>query len=119
MKILQQIATLLLFVFIGEFLNKVLGFPVPGNITGMVLLLISLLTGFVKLEQVDEVSHFLLKHLAVLFVPAGVGLIAVKSAVAESLGALVIICVLVTFLVMGSTAYVVQLLRRKTNESNS
>ncbi|WP_428035831.1 CidA/LrgA family protein [Amphritea sp.] len=65
---------LLLFQFAGELIVVVSGLPVPGPVVGMVLLLLGLIVkgevpGYLRIP-----SEALLKHLALLFVPAGVGL---------------------------------------------
>lgn len=112
MKLLRQTALLLLLVFIGEFLNKVCKIPVPGNILGMILLLAALATGIIKLKQIEEISQFLLNHLSVMFVPAGVGLLAVTGVLKSSWYFLLLIVVITTILVMSTTGLVVRLLRR-------
>lgn len=112
MKILRQIVLLLFLVFIGEILNKVFKVPIPGNILGMILLLLALLTGIIKLDQIEEISQFLLNHLSVLFVPAGVGLLAVTGLLKGSWYFLVLISILATILVLSTTGLVVRLLRR-------
>ena len=44
---------ILLFSFIGEFFRMVIPLPVPASVYGLVLLLAALLTGIVKLDQVE------------------------------------------------------------------
>jgi holin-like protein len=105
-------ALLLLIVFIGEILNRVFKIPIPGNILGMILLLIALLTGIIKLHQIEEISKFLLDHLSFLFIPAGVGLLSVTGALKDSWYFLLLIAIITTILVMAVTALVVQFLRR-------
>jgi holin-like protein len=112
MKLIRQITIILLFIFLGEVLNKLVGIPIPGNILGMILLLLCLLMGFVKLQQIDEVSKFLLDHMAVLFVPAGVGLISVTGLVKDTWWILLLIAISTTFLVMSVTGLVVKFTRR-------
>ena len=112
MKILRQVALLLLIVFIGDILNKVFRIPIPGNILGMILLLLALLTGIIKLHQIEEISKFLLDHLSFLFIPAGVGLLAVTGVLKDSWYILLLIAIITTILVMAVTALVVQFLRR-------
>ena len=112
MKILRQMALLLLIVFIGDILNKVFGIPIPGNILGMILLLVALITGIIKLDQIEDISKFLLDHLSFLFIPAGVGLLAVTGVLKDSWYFLLLIAIITTILVMAVTALVVQFLRR-------
>lgn len=112
MKILRQMAILLLLIFIGDVLNKVFGIPIPGNILGMILLLVALLTGIIKLHQIEEISKFLLEHLSFFFVPAGVGLLSVTGILKDSWYILLLIVIFTTILVLSTTALVVRLLRR-------
>lgn len=67
MKLLRQFLIILIICFIGEVLNKVVHVPLPGSIIGMILLFICLITGVIKLEKVDEISRFLIDHLAFFF----------------------------------------------------
>ncbi|SER14485.1 holin-like protein [Amphritea atlantica] len=65
---------LLLFQFAGELIVVVSGLPVPGPVVGMVLLLAGLIVKGDVPDYLRIPSEALLKHLALLFVPAGVGL---------------------------------------------
>lgn len=112
MKLIRQITLLLALAFVGELLNKLFNIPIPGSIIGMILLLIGLIKGWIKLEQIDIVSKFLLDHLAVLFVPAGVGLLAVTGILKDTWHILLIIAILTTIIVMTSTGIIIDLLRR-------
>ena len=78
MKILKQIFTLLLFCLLGDIASRLLGGLIPGSIMGMILLFVALNRGWVKDEQVDQVSIFLTSTMGLFFVPAGVGLIPVR-----------------------------------------
>ncbi len=113
MKALRQLALLLLFVFLGDFLNRGLGIPLPGNILGLILLLVALLSGLVKLEQVDGVGQFLLSHMTVLFIPAGVGLLAILGVIQDTWLVLVLIALVTTILVLALTGLIVQKLRKR------
>lgn len=65
---------LLVLQFVGELIVMYTGMPVPGPVVGMVLLLIGLIVNGGVPEMLRQPSETLLKHLALLFVPAGVGL---------------------------------------------
>lgn len=62
-------------LLIGETITTLLHVPIPGNVIGMVLLTASLAVGLVRLDDVKPVADMLLKHLALLFVPPGVGIL--------------------------------------------
>ncbi len=67
-------AVLLIFQCIGEGLSFVLHLPVPGPVVGMLLLFFALLFSPALLRQLEATATELLRHLSLLFVPAGVGI---------------------------------------------
>jgi holin-like protein len=115
MKLLRQFLIVLIICFIGEILNKVVKIPLPGSIIGMILLFFCLLSGIVKLEMIDEISKFLLDHLAFFFVPAGVGLLAYAAVLKQNLVPILVICFVTTFIVMIVTGWTVQLIKGRKN----
>lgn len=107
MKIFRQLIIIIGIYFICEALSKGLSLPIPGNILGMILLLVLLSTKTIKLDQVEEVSNFFLSHLSFFFIPAGVGLLASFDIVKASFIEIVLICILttvITIVVTGKTA---------------
>lgn len=65
---------LLLCQFLGELVVRYLDWPFPGPVVGMVLLLVGLIINGGVPSGVRQASEGLLTYLALLFVPAGVGL---------------------------------------------
>lgn len=118
MKILRQLLTILIICIVGEVLNKVVHIPLPGSIIGMILLFVLLLLGIIKLKMIEDISKFLLDHLAFFFIPAGVGLIAYVGILKKNLLPILVICFVTTFLVMIITGWTVQIIKRKLNNSN-
>ncbi|MGL4655979.1 MAG: CidA/LrgA family protein [Sarcina sp.] len=108
MKLLREMLLVLAIYFVGEFLSKGLHLPLPGNILGMIILLILLCTKVVKVEQVDNVSTFLLDHLAFLFIPAGVGVLNAMNVLDGHIIQLLIIVVTSTMVIMAATGTIVQ-----------
>lgn len=95
---------LLVFQLIGELIVLVASIPVPGPVVGMVLLLGGLIVKGEVPECLRLPSEALLKHLALLFVPAGVGLMVHFSLIrAEWLAIMtaLIVSTLVTLIVTG------------------
>ncbi|MCM0646922.1 CidA/LrgA family protein [Clostridium swellfunianum] len=111
MKYLRQLAIILVICFLGEALNRLFNIPIPGNVIGMVILLIALITGIIKLESIEGVTDFLLKHLAFFFVPAGIGVISSFDIIKTSLIPMLIVIVLSTIIVIAVTGITVQLLK--------
>ncbi|GAA4031018.1 CidA/LrgA family protein [Actimicrobium antarcticum] len=71
---IATLATLLVFQSIGEGLAYALGLPIPGPVIGMVLLLLYLMMKNGAVDKLAPTSMELLRHLSLLFVPAGVGI---------------------------------------------
>lgn len=70
------LAIILLFQLVGEVLSRALSLPLPGPVLGMVGM-IAALSALPKLrELIRPVAQGLLSHLSLLFVPAGVGVVA-------------------------------------------
>lgn len=66
---------LLAYWLAGETLSQLIGWPIPGNVVGLVLLWVSLSVYRKVPESLSLASSSLLRYLTLLFVPAGVGLI--------------------------------------------
>ncbi|MCY6960221.1 CidA/LrgA family protein [Clostridium brassicae] len=114
MKLLRQTLIILSIYFLGNLLQNLLHLAIPGSVLGMVILLICLCTGVIKLEMIEEISNFLLDHLAFFFIPAGVGLISYFSILKDNWVSILIISLLSTILVMSFTGSTIQwMIRRK------
>jgi holin-like protein len=73
---MSTVFLLVLLQLIGESIVQVSGLPVPGAVIGLVLLYALLAWRGAVSEEMSRTSGFLLQNLGVLFVPAGVGVIA-------------------------------------------
>lgn len=108
MKFLKQLLIILAISFVGEALKYFLPLPIPASIYGMVLLFILLLTGVVKLDDVQDVGKFLIEIMPVMFIPAGVGLMASWGVLKPMLVPVVVIIVVSLVLVMGISGRITQ-----------
>ncbi len=72
--ILKQLFLILSALFLGYALTLAVHLPIPANVVGFALLFAALCFGFVKLRDVDKVSDFIIKYLAVFFVTPTVGI---------------------------------------------
>lgn len=113
MKYLKQFLIILAISLVGEILKAVLPFPIPASIYGMVLMFILLLTGIIKLDQVRDTGKFLIEIMPVMFIPAGVGLMASWNVLQPVLVPVSVITVITIFTVMGATGLVSQFIIRK------
>jgi holin-like protein len=111
MKLLKEIALVLIIVATGDILAKVVDIPIPGSVIGMLLLLMALSVGLIKIQSLEQISEFLLSNLAFFFIPAGVGLMNVMGTVQADLLKILAIVILSTIFVMVTTGWTVQFLR--------
>jgi holin-like protein len=73
---LAAITVLLVYQLVGEIAVVALRLPVPGPVVGMALLFVSLLMRGTASGDLHDTTSGLLRHLSLLFVPAGVGVMA-------------------------------------------
>lgn len=111
MKYLRQFAIILVICFAGEVLNRLFNIPIPGNVIGMVILLAALLSGVIKVEAIEDVTEFMLKHLAFFFVPAGIGIISSFDIIKAKLLSMLAVILLSTVVVIVTTGITVQFLK--------
>ena len=71
---IQTFAVLLIFQTLGEGLAFAFTLPVPGPVIGMLLLFCYLLARPRAVEKLAPTTLEFLKHLSLLFIPAGVGI---------------------------------------------
>ena len=74
MKYLKQFTIILGICLLGEVLKALLPLPIPASIYGLVLMLVFLVTGLLKLEQVETAADFLIQIMSPMFIPAAVSL---------------------------------------------
>jgi holin-like protein len=67
------LALLLAFLGAGEAVAWAVRAPIPGSVLGMVLLTAALRAGLVRVAWVRPAADPLLRHMGLLFVPPGVG----------------------------------------------
>lgn len=116
MKLLRQLLIIAGICLIGEFVNKLTHIPIPGSVLGMIMLFVCLQTDLIKASALEEITRFLLDHLAFFFIPAGVGLIASMGLIRNSALALLTVSLVTTLLVMIATGYTVQFLKRRLDK---
>ena len=73
-KFLIQLIILIVIYQVGNLTVKYLHLPIPGNVLGIVVLLVLLWSGLIKVEQIEWAAGWLLKHLGFFFIPISVGL---------------------------------------------
>lgn len=113
MKYIKQVLIILGFTALGEALAYLIPLPIPAAIYGLALMFLALSTGLLTPEKVREVSSFLISILTVLFVPPAVRILEYWGVIGPRIGAIVIICVVSTYLVFAVSALVTQALMKK------
>ena len=106
------IALLLGFQLAGEVLVRLLALPVPGPVAGMVLLFALLAVRGGVPAGVASVANGLLAHLALLFVPAGVGIVAYTGRLGGIWPRLLLVLVVSTLVAVAVTALALSACRR-------
>ncbi len=117
MNYLKQFTIILGVCLLGEVLRYVLPLPVPASVYGLVLMLVFLLTGLVKLDQVENAADFLIGIMSPMFIPAAVGLMDQFSALRAILLPFLVINFVGLVITLGVTGRVTQLvLKREKKE---
>lgn len=72
--LIPQLLGLWLLNEAGYWIVETLQLPFPGNVMGMLLLFVLLVTKTIPLRWIEQASGLLIKHLAFFFIPIAVGL---------------------------------------------
>jgi len=122
-KFMIQIAIIYFIYFTGNFIsNLISGFIViPGNIIGMVILLLLLTTRVMKLSMIETAGNFMLTYMGFFFVPLTVGLMNSYKLIQHSIIQILIILIISCICVMFVSCKVTDILisyneRKKTND---
>lgn len=108
-----QLAVIFAICLAGEFLHRIVGIPLPGNIIGMVLLLILLCLKVLRPEQISGVSGFFLNHLALFFLPPSIAIMAVGDEILSQWPLLLFLCIVFTLATIAVSGLSTQFLIRK------
>lgn len=108
-----QLAVIFAICLAGEFLHRIVGIPLPGNIIGMVLLLILLCLKVLKPEQISGVSGFFLNHLALFFLPPSIAIMAVGDEILSRWPLLLFLCIAFTLITLAVSGLSTQFLIRR------
>ena len=111
-KITIQIAIIYLIYMSGNLISNFISdiIVIPGNIIGMVILLVLLTSNVLKLAMIEETGNFMLKYMGFFFVPLTVGLMESYKLIQDSIVQIVIILVVSCILVMFVSAKVTDIL---------
>ncbi len=113
MKYIKQLIIILLISALGEALHIFLPFAVPASVYGLVIILAALISGIIKLHQVEETADFLVEIMPVMFIPAGVGLMNTWGLLSDILVPVVVITLVSTIVVLIVSGHVSQYVIRR------
>jgi holin-like protein len=120
---LPAIAALLVCQLIGEAIVRLASLPIPGPVVGMAVLFALMLSRAPLPAALHDTSEGLLRHLSLLFVPAGVGVIQHLDRLGTDGVRLIAVVILATVITLAVTALVfegsVRLLGTDEKESSS
>ena len=108
LKLFKQFTIIIFLSFLGEVLHTLIPFPIPASIYGIMLLFFLLERKVLRIDDIREVSDFLIFIMPLLFIPSAVGLIDVWDELRASLTAYVTIIIAVTLIVMVATGRITQ-----------
>jgi holin-like protein len=102
---LAALTLILICQIAGESFSRAAGLPVPGPVFGMLLLFILMRSPLPLPAELNDLSDVLLKYLALLFVPAGVGAVQHLDRLGSEglrLGAVILLSTIVSLTVTAS-----------------
>lgn len=101
-KIIIQISIIYIIYQAGNFISKLISniIVIPGNVIGMIILLLLLSTNILKLSMIEETGNFMLKYMGFFFVPLTVGLMESYKLIEDSIVQILIILVVSCIIVM-------------------
>ncbi len=75
---------------LGKGISALLPFAFPGSIIGMLILFLLLNFQLVRMHWIEPSASLLLRHMALLFIPVAVGLLAYLDTVMASIGVIIL-----------------------------
>lgn len=118
-QIIIQIFILYGFSFIGEMIHRTLHLLIPGNVLGLLLLLLCLSLKLFKLDWIEQGAGFLIAFLPLLFVPAMIGIMNYPSLLSKQgvlLFFIVFISTIMTVVVAGHASQLLEKSRQKRKD---
>lgn len=115
---LRALATLLAFQCLGEGVSYVFRLPVPGPVIGMLLLFRFIMSRPQVADAIEPTALELLRHLSLLFIPAGVGIMVSAGKIrGDALAVIVSVAVSTTVAIVVAALVTRALLRRQRGDS--
>ena len=106
-RVIAGVATLVALNVAGDWLAHLAHASVPGSVVGMLLLVLLVQTRILPVETIRATAEFLIRHLALLLVPAGAAILLYADALRDSLlavGSAALLSLVSVLLVVGLVA---------------
>ena len=114
MHYLKQFTVIIAISAVSELLVIFIPLAIPASIYGMSLLFLLLMTGVLKLKQVESAANLLLGIMPALFVVSGAGLITSYGQIAENFLSWVAVNIGSTIMILATAGLLAQgMIRRK------
>ena len=114
-KLILQLALIMLITFIGTEVQKLLHIPLAGSIVGLMLFFLLLQFKIVPESWINVGADFLLKTMVFFFIPSVVGIMDVASNITMNYILFFIVIIIGTCLVALSTGYIAEKMLEKSN----
>ena len=114
-KLILQLALIMLITFIGTEVQKLLHIPLAGSIVGLMLFFLLLQFKIVPESWINVGADFLLKTMVFFFIPSVVGIMDVASNITMNYILFFIVIIIGTCLVALSSGYIAEKMLEKRN----
>ena len=114
-KLILQLALIMLITFIGTEVQKLLHIPLAGSIVGLMLFFLLLQFKIVPESWINVGADFLLKTMVFFFIPSVVGIMDVASNITMNYKLFFIVIIIGTCLVALSSGYIAEKMLEKSN----
>ena len=114
-KLVLQLALILLITYIGTEVQKLLHIPLAGSIVGLILFFLLLQFKIIPESWIDVGANFLLKTMVFFFIPSVVGIMDVASNITMNYILFFIVIIIGTCLVALSSGYIAEKMLEKNN----
>jgi len=109
---IRQLFIILICLALGESIVYFTGLKIPSSIIGMLLLTMGLQFKVIKITWVKGIADFLLEHMVFFFIPPGVAIMCYFDIISKELVPILVSILVSTILVLISTSFTHQLLRK-------
>ena len=114
-KLILQLALIMLITFIGTEVQKLLHIPLAGSIVGLMLFFLLLQFKIIPESWINVGADFLLKTMVFFFIPSVVGIMDVASNITMNYILFLIVIIFGTCLVALSSGYIAEKMLEKNN----